>query len=106
MHHGDYDTILVGMIDEYFGTIALESWDKILDRSRSITHGNPGILTHWVASEPLIFLNRRSDAGVGKPKCRRNTATARIVSALRNLGVTDKAFLQKNRELAFDGGLA
>ncbi len=52
--HRDYNTISVGMIDDYFSCIALESKSKILDRSKSITRGNLQILDNWVAQEPSI----------------------------------------------------
>ncbi len=54
MHHRDYNTISVGMIDDHFAALALEHRDKILARSRSITRGNLKILADWVESEPAI----------------------------------------------------
>lgn len=53
-HHRDYSTISVGMIDDYFATIALENADLLLERSRSITRTNLAILEAWVEEEPLI----------------------------------------------------
>ena len=42
--HRDYNTISVGMIDEYFATMALENANTILDRSRQITRDNLTLL--------------------------------------------------------------
>lgn len=50
--HRDYTTISVGMIDDYFATMALEHAGAILDRSRSITRTNLAILSDWVAETP------------------------------------------------------
>ena len=52
--HRDYNTISVGMIDDYFAAMALEAKEKILARSREITRTNLAILDAWVAAEPLI----------------------------------------------------
>lgn len=52
--HRDYNTISVGMIDDYFAAMALEAKDKILARSQRITRGNLAILDAWVQQEPLI----------------------------------------------------
>ena len=52
--HRDYDTISVGVIDDHFATLALESSDKVLARSQSITRGNLVILEEWIAQEPCI----------------------------------------------------
>jgi aspartate/methionine/tyrosine aminotransferase len=40
MIHRDYDTISVGMVDDYLATVALESVDRLLERSHKITRGN------------------------------------------------------------------
>ena len=40
MIHRDYDTISVGMVDDYLATVALESVDRLLERSHEITRGN------------------------------------------------------------------
>jgi aspartate/methionine/tyrosine aminotransferase len=50
----DYNTISVGMLDDYFATMALDAKDKILERSRSITRQNLQVLDGWVAGEPAI----------------------------------------------------
>lgn len=52
--HRDYNTISVGMLDDYFAAMALEAKDKILERSRGITRQNLQILDDWVAGEPAI----------------------------------------------------
>lgn len=52
--HRDYSTISVGMINDFLAAIALENADTILERSRSITRTNLGILSDWVDAEPRI----------------------------------------------------
>ncbi len=52
--HRDYNTISVGMLDDYFAALALENKDRILERSRRITRGNLQILDDWVQSEPAM----------------------------------------------------
>jgi aspartate/methionine/tyrosine aminotransferase len=52
--HRDYDTISVGMIDDHFATIALENYQKVLQRSHQITRGNLAILADWVERQPRI----------------------------------------------------
>ena len=52
LHHRDYNTISVGMLDEYFTEIALGAKDKILARNRQIIRENLQILDEWVKSEP------------------------------------------------------
>jgi aspartate/methionine/tyrosine aminotransferase len=52
--HRDYNTISVGMIDDYLASLALESRDHVLERSRAITRGNLAILDGWIAGEKLI----------------------------------------------------
>jgi aspartate/methionine/tyrosine aminotransferase len=54
MIHRDYNTISVGMLDDYFATIAIENADTLLNRSRAITRANLAILSDWVEREPLI----------------------------------------------------
>ena len=54
MIHRDYNTISVGIIDDYFSTLALENVDKVLARSHQITRGNLQILSDWVENEPFI----------------------------------------------------
>ncbi len=52
--HRDYNTISVGMIDDHFATIALESADRIIARSRAITRRNLAILDDWVHATPGV----------------------------------------------------
>lgn len=52
--HRDYTTISVGMLDDHFAAIALESGDRILARSHAITRTNLAILEEWVGKEPGI----------------------------------------------------
>lgn len=64
MIHRDYDTISVGVIDDYFATMALESKDAILARTRQITRTNLAIVDEWVASEPHISYERPAGSTV------------------------------------------
>lgn len=50
--HRDYTTISVGMVDDYFATMALEARDALMERSRLITRGNLAVLDAWVHAEP------------------------------------------------------
>ena len=52
--HRDYNTISVGMIDDYFASLALEAKDAILTRSREIVRGNLATLDEWVTAHPLV----------------------------------------------------
>jgi aspartate/methionine/tyrosine aminotransferase len=52
--HRDYNTISVGILDDYFAIIALENRQAILDRSRRIVNENLAILESWIESEPRI----------------------------------------------------
>ncbi|WP_370231252.1 aminotransferase [Cognatishimia sp.] len=52
--HRDYDTISVGMINDHFAAIALESRDKILARSHKIARDNLAILSTWVDEQPRV----------------------------------------------------
>ena len=52
--HRDYNTISVGMIDDWMAAIALENASAILARSRHIVRTNLTVLERWVASEPSI----------------------------------------------------
>lgn len=49
--HRDYTTISVGLVDDYFASMALEAKDAILERSRHITGENLTVLKAWVADE-------------------------------------------------------
>lgn len=52
--HRDYNTISVGMLDDYFASIALEHRDKIALRNLKITRNNLQILDNWVKNENYI----------------------------------------------------
>ncbi|MBB5535713.1 aminotransferase [Rhizobium giardinii] len=52
--HRDYNTISVGVLDDYFASIALESKDKILERSHKITRTNLAIVSEWLDGESLL----------------------------------------------------
>ena len=52
--HRDYNTISVGMINDYFATMALENSEKLLSRSRDITRTNLAVLDQWITNEPAI----------------------------------------------------
>ncbi|MGB6119162.1 MAG: aminotransferase [Mesorhizobium sp.] len=52
--HRDYNTISVGMIDDYLAALALENRDKVLARGRGIVRGNLAMLSEWVEAEPRI----------------------------------------------------
>ena len=52
--HRDYNTISVGMLDDYFSALALENKDRILARSHRITRDNLRILDEWISREPAI----------------------------------------------------
>ena len=54
MIHRDYNTISVGMVDDYFASLALENKEKILNRSQNITRTNLRILSDWVEKESAI----------------------------------------------------
>ena len=50
----DYDTISVGMLDDHFATIALESYQNLLKRAHDITRGNLSYLASWIEGEPKL----------------------------------------------------
>jgi aspartate/methionine/tyrosine aminotransferase len=52
--HRDYNTVSVGVLDDYFASLALENRDKILERNQGMLRDNLQILDEWVKSEPLI----------------------------------------------------
>ncbi|MEC8158389.1 MAG: aminotransferase [Pseudomonadota bacterium] len=54
MIHRDYDTISVGMLNDYFAAIALENADNVLSRSQQITRENLAILEEWINNEPRV----------------------------------------------------
>ncbi|MEM6707919.1 MAG: aminotransferase [Pseudomonadota bacterium] len=54
MIHRDYNTISVGMINDYLAALALENHPQLLARSRRITRQNLELLSAWVDAEPGI----------------------------------------------------
>lgn len=56
--HRDYNTISVGMINDYLAALALGVADKVIGRSLQITRGNRDILDAWVRSEPSLSYTR------------------------------------------------
>jgi len=62
--HRDYNTISVGMINDYFACMALENKDKIIDRSKHITRTNLRVLDEWVSNEPSISYVKPKSATV------------------------------------------
>jgi len=52
--HRDYNTISVGILDDYFATLALENRDKILARNQKMLRDNLQMLDSWVSKEPLM----------------------------------------------------
>ncbi|MEL6960892.1 MAG: aminotransferase [Pseudomonadota bacterium] len=50
--HRDYTTISVGMVDDYFATMALGARDQVLERSHRICRENLATLDAWIAAEP------------------------------------------------------
>ena len=49
--HRDYNTISVGIINDYFASMALENKDKIAYRNQHIIKENLNILDRWVKKE-------------------------------------------------------
>ena len=52
--HRDYNTISVGMLDDWFAATALEARGAILARNHSIVRNNLILLDRWVGAEPGI----------------------------------------------------
>lgn len=57
-HHRDYSTISVGMIDDHLATLALQSADRVLARSRALVRENLAVLDAWVAATPGVSFVR------------------------------------------------
>ncbi|MFY9657333.1 MAG: aminotransferase [Methylocystis sp.] len=91
--HRDYNTISVGMLDDWLAAIALENRSAILKRNHAILRSNLALLDNWIAKEPLL--------SYVKPKSG-TTAWLRI-----GLDVTSEAFcvslLQKTGVLLVPG---
>ena len=95
LHHRDYNTISVGMLDEYFTELALTAKDKILERNRAIIRENLEILDKWVQSEPR--------ASYVKPKAG-TTAFVKIVTKLTSHEFCER--LVKEKGVMFTPGSA
>ena len=54
MIHRDYNTISVGVINDFLAALALENHQSLLTRSKLITRRNLEMLAKWVDSEPSI----------------------------------------------------
>lgn len=52
--HRDYNTISVGMINDYCASIALENRDRISERNMKIIRSNLDILDSWVNEEEIL----------------------------------------------------
>jgi aspartate/methionine/tyrosine aminotransferase len=52
--HRDYNTISVGMLNDLFASIALESRGAILERNHGILRTNLSLLDAWIAKEPRL----------------------------------------------------
>lgn len=52
--HRDYNTISVGMINDYLASMALENCETILDRSKRMTRENLALLDAWVQKEDKV----------------------------------------------------
>jgi len=52
--HRDYNTVSVGILDDYFATLALENRDKILARNQKMLRDNLKMLDEWVSNEPQV----------------------------------------------------
>ncbi len=52
----EYNTISVGILDDYFATLAVENKDKIIKRNLGKIAIGKKILTDWVKSEPKVRL--------------------------------------------------
>ncbi len=50
----EYNTISVGILDDYFASLAIENKDKIIKRNIEKILTGKDILTRWVNSEPLV----------------------------------------------------
>lgn len=52
--HRDYNTISVGMINDYLACMALENRETILDRSKRMTRENLALLDEWIQQEDKV----------------------------------------------------
>jgi aspartate/methionine/tyrosine aminotransferase len=52
--HRDYNTISVGMIDDFLASLALENRAALLRRNHAIVRGNLALLDAWLRKQPLL----------------------------------------------------
>ena len=52
--HRDYNTISVGMVDDFLASLALEHRAALLQRNHAIVRTNLKILDHWINEQPLV----------------------------------------------------
>lgn len=95
LYHRDYNTISVGMLDEYFAELALGAKDKILERNRAIIRENLQILDDWVKTTPRV--------SYVKPKAG-TTAFVKIETALSSHEFCER--LVKEKGVMFTPGSA
>ena len=55
-----YDTICDGVFDEYISALALEHYEKILERSKSIVRESRKILDEWLLTQPKLHSDYQS----------------------------------------------
>lgn len=55
-HQREYNTISVGILDDYFACLAIENKDKIIKRNLDKIAVGKKILTSWAATEPNVHL--------------------------------------------------
>lgn len=55
-HQREYNTISVGILDDYFAALAIENKDVIIKRNLEKIAEGKRILTDWVQKEPLVNL--------------------------------------------------
>jgi aspartate/methionine/tyrosine aminotransferase len=59
--HRDYNTISVGMVDDFLAALALENRDALMRRNHGIVRGNLAVLDGWMAGQPrLSYVKPRS----------------------------------------------
>lgn len=55
-HQREYNTISVGILDDFFASLAIENKDKIIKRNLEKIAIGKNILTNWAKSEPKVHL--------------------------------------------------
>lgn len=86
--HRDYNTISVGMIDDYLASLALEHSEAILTRSRGIVRENLAHLDRFMAAQPRLSWVRPSSGTVALLKYDANvTSESLCLQLLDRTGV-------------------